>query len=162
MFYLLWGKKLYGIVVCCIKTSWITLKSNMTSLQPWESSFQMGYLYQVGARAQTLCLAPLFVPLWTLSWFLCSWDFLGKNKELGCRFLLQEFFPTQGSNPHLLHCSGFFTAETPGKPIKLVSSILIFIKWVDEYLLFMKYVLAVSIPYWFGDLTCNHLFEVFC
>ena len=30
-------------------------------------------------------------------------DSLGKNTGVGCHFLLQEIFPTQGSNPHLLH-----------------------------------------------------------
>ena len=35
---------------------------------------------------------------------LCSWDFSGKNTRVGCHFLLQGIFPTQGSNPHLLHC----------------------------------------------------------
>ena len=32
------------------------------------------------------------------------WDFPGKNTGVGCRFLLQGIFPTQGSNPGLLHC----------------------------------------------------------
>ena len=31
-------------------------------------------------------------------------DFPGKNTGVGCHFLLQGTFPTQGSNPHLLHC----------------------------------------------------------
>ena len=38
---------------------------------------------------------------------LCPWNFPGKNTGAGCHFLLQGFFPTQGSNPrllHLLHC----------------------------------------------------------
>ena len=30
-------------------------------------------------------------------------DFPGKNTGVGCHFLLQEIFPTQGSNPCLLH-----------------------------------------------------------
>ena len=34
----------------------------------------------------------------------CLWDFPGKNTGLGCHFLLQEIFPTQGLNPGLLHC----------------------------------------------------------
>ena len=34
---------------------------------------------------------------------LCPWDFPGKNTEVGCHFLLQGIFPTQGSNPCLLH-----------------------------------------------------------
>ena len=39
--------------------------------------------------------------------FLCPWNFPGKNTEVGCHFLLQGIFLTQGSNPsllHLLHC----------------------------------------------------------
>ena len=35
--------------------------------------------------------------------FLCPWDFPGKNTRVGCHFLLQEIFPSQGSNPGLLH-----------------------------------------------------------
>ena len=33
---------------------------------------------------------------------LCPWDYPGKNIEVGCRFLLQGIFPTQGFEPHLL------------------------------------------------------------
>ena len=33
----------------------------------------------------------------------CSWDFPGKNTGVGCHFLLQEIFLTQGSDSHLLH-----------------------------------------------------------
>ena len=33
---------------------------------------------------------------------LCPWDFPGKNTEVGCHFLLQGIFPTQGSKPCLL------------------------------------------------------------
>ena len=32
------------------------------------------------------------------------WDFPGKNTGVGCHFLLQGTFPTQESNPGLLHC----------------------------------------------------------
>ena len=34
---------------------------------------------------------------------LCPWDFSGKNTGVSCHFLLQGIFPTQGSNPSLLH-----------------------------------------------------------
>ena len=34
---------------------------------------------------------------------LCPWDFPGKNAGVGCHFLLQGIFLTQGSNPDLLH-----------------------------------------------------------
>ena len=33
-----------------------------------------------------------------------SGDSAGKNTGVGCHALLQGFFPTQGSNPGLLHC----------------------------------------------------------
>ena len=33
---------------------------------------------------------------------LCPWDFPSKSIGVGCHFLLQEIFPTQRSNPHLL------------------------------------------------------------
>ena len=32
------------------------------------------------------------------------WNSLGQNTGVGCLSLLQEIFPTQGSNPGLLHC----------------------------------------------------------
>ena len=35
---------------------------------------------------------------------LHPWDFPGKDTAVGCHFLLQGIFPTQGSNPGLLQC----------------------------------------------------------
>ena len=35
---------------------------------------------------------------------LCLWDSPGKNTQVGCHALPQSIFPTQGSNPDLLHC----------------------------------------------------------
>ena len=37
---------------------------------------------------------------------LCLWDFPGKDTGVGCHFLLQEVFLTQGSKPGLLHYRG--------------------------------------------------------
>ena len=39
--------------------------------------------------------------LWPI---LCLQDFPGKNTRVGCHFLLQGIFPTQGLNVGLLHC----------------------------------------------------------
>ena len=36
--------------------------------------------------------------------FLCPWNFLDRNTQVGCHFLHQGVFLTQGSNPGLLHC----------------------------------------------------------
>ena len=35
---------------------------------------------------------------------LSPWNFPGKSTGVGCHFLLQGIFPTQGSNPGLPHC----------------------------------------------------------
>ena len=46
----------------------------------------------------------LFDPIYCSSLApLLSWDFSGKNTGVDCHFLLQGNFPTQGSNPCLLH-----------------------------------------------------------
>ena len=36
-----------------------------------------------------------------------TWDSPGKNAGVGCHSLLQEIFPTEESNPDLLHCRQF-------------------------------------------------------
>ena len=41
--------------------------------------------------------------LWSARLF-CPWDSPGKNTRVGCHFLHQRIFPTQGSNPGLLPC----------------------------------------------------------
>ena len=48
----------------------------------------------------------LFMTPWIVSCtkFLCPWDFQGKSTGVGCYFLLQGIFPTQGWNPGLSHC----------------------------------------------------------
>ena len=50
--------------------------------------------------------------------FLCPWDFPDKDTGVGCHFLLQGIFTTQGSNPCLLHWqAGSLPAAPPGKPL---------------------------------------------
>ena len=49
---------------------------------------------------------------------LCLWDFSGKDTGVGCFFLLQRIFPTQGSNPGLLHYRQFlYRLGYEGNPI---------------------------------------------
>ena len=53
---------------------------------------------------------------WQLTRLPCPWDSPGKNTGVGCHFLLQGIFPTQGSNPGLLHSrQTLLTSEPPGK-----------------------------------------------
>ena len=40
----------------------------------------------------------------------------GKNTGVACHALLQGIFPTQGSNPRLLHCRWILLSEPLGKP----------------------------------------------
>ena len=56
---------------------------------------------------------------------LCPWDSPGKNAGVGCHFLLQGIFPTQGWNPRLLLGRWiFFTTESPGKPHHIYNCLL--------------------------------------
>ena len=60
-------------------------------------------------------------------------NFPSKNTGMGCHFLLQGIFPTQGSNPHLLRLlnwqAGFFTTSAAWEaPVLYVSDKL---KWMN-------------------------------
>ena len=69
------------------------------------------YLY-ICAKSLQSCL-PLCNPMDCR--LLCPWDSPGKNTGMGCHFLLQGIFLTQGSNPHLRSpalADGFFIAST--------------------------------------------------
>ena len=58
---------------------------------------------------------------------LCPWDSPGKNTGVGCHFLLQGIFPTQGSSPHLVHLLhwqvGSLPLTPPGKPWYVLESL---------------------------------------
>ena len=54
---------------------------------------------EVVQSCQTLC-----DPMDACTKLLRPWDFQGKSTGVGCHFLLQGIFPTQGSNPGLSHC----------------------------------------------------------
>ena len=48
-----------------------------------------------------------------------KWDFPGKNTGVGCHFLLQEIFPTQGLNPSLTHCRQMlYHLSHQGSPVR--------------------------------------------
>ena len=44
-------------------------------------------------------------------------DFLGKDTGVGCRFLLQRLFLTQGSSPVSCIIADSLPTEPPGKPV---------------------------------------------
>ena len=56
---------------------------------------------------------------------LCPWVFPSKNTGVGCYFLLQEIFPTQGSNLGFLHCRQIlYHLSHQGSLIMYLSAIL--------------------------------------
>ena len=60
----------------------------------------------------------------------CPWDFPGKNTGVGCCFLLQGIFPTQGSNLGLLHFRQTRQSEPQGKSKNTVVGSLSFLQWI--------------------------------
>ena len=57
-------------------------------------------------KVKSLSHVRLFATPWAVACtrLLHPWDFLGKSTGVGCHFLLQGIFPTQGSNPGLPDC----------------------------------------------------------
>ena len=72
--------------------------------------------------AHPQCVLSCFSPVQLLepARLHCPWDSSDKNTGVGCHFLLQGIFPTQGPNPHtlcLLHWQvGCLSLAPPGKP----------------------------------------------
>ena len=74
-------------------------RNNQTS-----TTFDFGLAYQI-LKVKLLSLVQLFATPWTIvSNLLHPWNFLGKSTGVGCHFLLQGIFPTQGLILGLPHC----------------------------------------------------------
>ena len=60
---------------------------------------------KVKVKVKSLSRVRLFATPWTVAYqLLRPWNFPGENTGVGCHFLLQGIFLTQGSNLGLLHC----------------------------------------------------------
>ena len=86
--YMLSYKFVLGSFKCCIFQG----VSCYEGLAP-----EVNLLSEVAQSCPTLC-DPMDTRL------LHPWDFLGTSTGVGCHFLLQGIFPTQGSNPGIPHC----------------------------------------------------------
>ena len=93
-------------------TDWLwfhrcTLISRLRQLYTWSRYSSLYVSYTPISSVQFSC-SVVSNSLWPHesqnARLLCPWDFPGKNTGVGCYFLFQGFFPTQGSNPGLLHC----------------------------------------------------------
>ena len=60
---------------------------------------------------------------------LCPWNFIGKNN--GVLFASPGIFPTQRLNPCPASAGGFFTTESPVKPVYMHMSVYIFFLCID-------------------------------
>ena len=76
--------------------------------------------------------------------FLYAWDFTGKHTGVGCHFLLQAIFPTQGLNPHLwclLHCRWIlYHWATRGAPQKCLA-----LKHIFHLNIFLIFIYAINL-----------------
>ena len=69
------------------------------------TKYLLNEAYILKVVISSLSRVQLFVTPWTAAcWSPLSMDFPSKNTGVGCHFLLQEIFLTQGSNLGLLHC----------------------------------------------------------
>ena len=69
-------------------------------------------------KVKSLSLVSNFATTWTVTRQAPpSMGFSRQEFWVGCHFLLQEIFPTQGSNPGLPHRRQTLPSEPPGKPI---------------------------------------------
>ena len=98
--------------------NWDIVLSNITQL----FSFSINFLSFMHLSDICMCICAQSLKsclsLWPYGWqparLLCAWDSPSKNTGVGCHPLLQEIFPTQGSNPCLISSAladKFFTAS---------------------------------------------------
>ena len=64
---------------------------------------EVGWIRECVTFSNSCCLVAKSCPTLCHTSLFCLWDFPGKNTGMSCHFLLQGIFPTQGSNPSLLH-----------------------------------------------------------
>ena len=109
------GPLLQGILltwVSCIANRFFYCLSYQVSLHFFGFSFlQVKFLLTLGlvkvkVKVKSLIHARLFVTPWIIACtkLLRPQDFQGKSTGVGCHFLLQGIFPTQGLNPGLSLC----------------------------------------------------------
>ena len=70
---------------------------------------------------------------------LCPWNFPGKNTSVGCHFLLQGVFPTQGLNTPLL-C--LLPRQTGSLPLSHPGSIFIV---TTLYVIWLNYIMKIKL-----------------
>ena len=121
--------------------------------QVLDSNFEM--YRKKEKKVKLLSCAWLFGTPWTVAYrLLHSWDSPGKSTRVGCHFLLQGIFLTQGSNPGLSHCrQTLLPSEPPGKyrvPFNYIPTqwwvvMLVWINQTPGHRLFSSWILLLSV-----------------
>ena len=90
--------------------------SSQPGVEPIRPTLE-GEVLTAGSEVKSLSRVRLLVTPRTVAGtrLLRPWDFLGKSTGVGCHFLLQGIFPTQGSNSGFSHCRQ--TLYHPGKSL---------------------------------------------
>ena len=88
----------------------------------WRFSLSLSLSLSLVKWVKSLSPVWLFATPWTVAYQgPHPWDFPGKSTGVGCHFLLQGIFLTQGSNPGLLHCRQMlYSLSHQGGPISLL------------------------------------------
>ena len=94
-----WWAAVYGVGQSQTRLKWLTVQYSPRSklICPMSSLVVPGPLSEGAQSSPTLC-DPMDCSLQGSS------HFPGKNTGVGCHFLFQEIFPSQGLNPGLPHC----------------------------------------------------------
>ena len=67
----------------------------------------------------------------------------GKNTGVGCHYLLQGIFPTQGSNPGLLPCRKILYHQSHQGSIKHCIIYILYSKWIAKVLFSVYHICSV-------------------
>ena len=109
------------------KASWFSLYKLCVSGNL--STFFLSYLTCLykSRSVKSLSRARLFATPWTVACtkVLHPWDFQGKCTGVGCHFLLQGIFPTQGLNPGLSPCRQMLYHLSHQGRVKIIHSIIL-------------------------------------
>ena len=93
------------------------VRSTEQSRAPAEAKHTFSSFSKYVLSVCTRCCSVILLTPWTIAHQApLSMEFLRQEYWSGLPFPPPGIFPTQESNPHLLHHKGFFTTEPPGKP----------------------------------------------
>ena len=81
------------------------MKRPIIKIGSWPDLYMIVSSNKENKKVKSLSRVRLFATLWTVAHQAPpSMGSPGKSTGVDCHFLLQGIFPTQGSNPGLLHC----------------------------------------------------------